>query len=311
MKMKNKIELSIIIPIYNVEKYLEECLLSVYAIKDISIEVILVNDGSVDKSIDIINKFLLDYEDITLFINQANQGQSAARNAGLENATGEYVMFVDSDDLVDPEKLQELVKYAIDENLDLVQALGEKFDCEDDVSLAFHPSMFSLPVSSGRDYLKAYCDCSSIENRDYRPEVWLLCIKRIVLISNKIQFTEGMNYEDELIVPTIILCCNRIKALNCLFYFYRTRSDSIMTTFTEFHLESKAKLVNHYFSMLKFHKFYHYFLNCRIIGWSAEGLNYISFRQLFAIFSLKKLKIKDSVFLITLILRKCLLVLRK
>lgn len=303
-KQDQQAVLSIIIPIYNVEKYLEECLCSVYAIDGIPIEVILINDGSRDDSVVIINKFLTQYSDITIFIDQINKGQSAARNVGLEKATGKYIMFVDSDDKIESRKIKSIINYAIEHDLDLVQAKGEKFDLDADLNLPIPEQMFSLPVCNGRSYLRAYCNSASIKNGDFRSEVWLLFIKKSVVESNHIRFTEGMNYEDELMVPTLILHCDRVKAFDSIFYYYRYTPNSIMTTFSKYHVESKAKLVSEYFKMLKEHDFNHSFATCRLIGWCKEGLPYISIKQLMAILLLKKLKTKDFALLLTLIFKK-------
>lgn len=97
--IKIKIDLSIIIPIYNVEQFLRDCLETVYNIK-INKEVILINDGSTDNSYFIIKEFEERYSDQTIVINQKNQGLAETRNIGLKYAKGEYITFIDSDDFI-------------------------------------------------------------------------------------------------------------------------------------------------------------------------------------------------------------------
>ena len=93
--MENKtIELSIIVPIYNVEKYLRQCLDSIYKIENIKKEIILVNDGTKDNSGEIINEYYKKYKEITKVIEQENSGLSSARNTGLKNAMGKYIYFL-------------------------------------------------------------------------------------------------------------------------------------------------------------------------------------------------------------------------
>ena len=94
-----KIKVSIIIPVYNVEKYLEECVNSILNQKIKNYEIILVDDGSTDSSGEICDKMSANNQEITV-IHQKNQGLSEARNSGIKKATGEYLMFVDSDDFI-------------------------------------------------------------------------------------------------------------------------------------------------------------------------------------------------------------------
>ena len=103
-------KISIIIPVYNVENYLAECLNSVVNQTYRNIEIIIVNDGSTDNSFSIIQQYQLQDERIKI-INQENQGLSAARNAGMKVASGEYLWFVDSDDYVAINACEEFVKH--------------------------------------------------------------------------------------------------------------------------------------------------------------------------------------------------------
>ncbi|WP_314853272.1 glycosyltransferase family A protein, partial [uncultured Granulicatella sp.] len=102
--------ISVIIPVYNVENYLEECLKSVQTQTYTNIEVILVNDGSTDKSKLICERYCQENSRF-LLINQENQGLSAARNKGVEISTGEYIVFVDSDDIIKTNYLEKLMQY--------------------------------------------------------------------------------------------------------------------------------------------------------------------------------------------------------
>ena len=93
-----RIKVSIIVPIYNVENYLDKCLDSLVKQTLENIEIILINDGSTDNSEKIISKYMKSYGDKIVLINQKNGGQASARNAGIKIARGEFLMFVDSDD---------------------------------------------------------------------------------------------------------------------------------------------------------------------------------------------------------------------
>lgn len=117
--MKKNNVLSVIIPIYNAEIYLEECLNSVLNQSMKEIEIICVNDGSTDNSYDILKRYQEKYKNIVL-INQENQGVNAARSIGLKNATGEYIAWVDADDYVEKNMYEKMYKLAKKSNLDIV-----------------------------------------------------------------------------------------------------------------------------------------------------------------------------------------------
>lgn len=112
--------ISVIVPVYNVEKYLEECLDSIQNQTYSDIEVILVNDGSLDNSKDICEKYCKEDNRFKL-INQANQGQSVARNHGVTASTGEFIAFVDSDDIIRQDYLEVLIRY-MSEEVDIVES---------------------------------------------------------------------------------------------------------------------------------------------------------------------------------------------
>lgn len=113
-------KVSIIIPIYNVEKYLDECIESVIIQTYKNIEIILVNDGSKDRSLEICKKYQLLDKRIVL-LNKDNEGVSSARNLGLENATGEFVTFIDPDDYIEKNMIERAVIIASKYNADIVQ----------------------------------------------------------------------------------------------------------------------------------------------------------------------------------------------
>lgn len=112
--------ISVIVPVYNVEKYLEECLDSIQNQTYSDIEVIVVNDGSLDNSKDICEKYCKEDNRFKL-INQANQGQSVARNHGVAASTGEFIAFVDSDDIIRQDYLEVLIRY-MSEEVDIVES---------------------------------------------------------------------------------------------------------------------------------------------------------------------------------------------
>ena len=116
-------KISIIIPIYNVEKYIRSCLESLFQqdLDESDFEVILINDGSKDNSMERISDIIKAHQNI-ITINQKNKGLSIARNIGLKKASGEYILFVDSDDLLISHRLKRLVQEAITSKADMIIA---------------------------------------------------------------------------------------------------------------------------------------------------------------------------------------------
>lgn len=119
--MTRKFNISVIIPVYNVKKYLRRCLDSLVNQTISDIEIICINDGSTDSSLEILKEYAKKDERIKI-INQENQKQGAARNRGLEVAQGEFITFVDSDDWVDADYLEELYNAIINSNVNIAVA---------------------------------------------------------------------------------------------------------------------------------------------------------------------------------------------
>ena len=120
-------KISIIIPVYNAENYLEECLLTISQQTFTDFEILAINDGSSDRSLEILKQYQENEPRLKIF-SQVNKGVSAARNLGLDNAKGEYIAFVDADDWLHPESLEQYIEIAEKENSDIVisQFLTEK-----------------------------------------------------------------------------------------------------------------------------------------------------------------------------------------
>lgn len=123
-------KVSIIIPVYNVEKYLDRCLKSILSNTYKNIEIILVNDGSKDNSQNIINEYVKKYSDFIIAKEQENKGPAEARNLGLQIATGEYIMFIDSDDFVENDYIEKYLEPLSSDDYDLV--IGGYYKSNDD-----------------------------------------------------------------------------------------------------------------------------------------------------------------------------------
>lgn len=215
--------LSVIIPVYNVENYLHKCLNTVcnQCVEDL--EIICVNDGSLDRSREILMKFAERDKRIRV-IDQENAGQGSARNRGLDEARGKYFAFVDSDDWVDRFIWFFSIKKAEREACDLV--LWEVEDVDDKTRLPIWdsydkldlPSSFFRKNFSWRELKQSPFDtCVYPVNRLYRREAF-----------GKIRFPEHMLYEDAVFHIAVLLKAQRIGALKARMYYYRRRSNSTM-----------------------------------------------------------------------------------
>ena len=125
--MGNKeVKLSVVIPVYNVEKYIEKCLGSLCGLK-IANEIIVINDGSSDNSLEIIKKFKNEHENENIIIiNQENKGISKTRNVGLRESKGEFIFFLDSDDWVETESFKKMLKENIEKDTDVDIIVGKE-----------------------------------------------------------------------------------------------------------------------------------------------------------------------------------------
>ena len=231
----NQIKVSIIIPIYNVEEYLEECLLSALKQTLKEIEIICVNDGTPDNSMDIVNKYAKEDSRIVI-VEKENGGLSSARNAGMAAAKGEYVYFLDSDDYILEDAMEVLYEQAHDNNLDDIYFDAESF---------FESEDLKEEMSVYVDYYVRKADYSQIvtglemlkkmdENNEFRPSACLQMAKREFLLENKIQFYNGIIHEDNLFSLECMLEAKRVKHVPQQFYMRRVRAESIMTATKEF-----------------------------------------------------------------------------
>lgn len=218
-------KISVIIPVYNVQDYIEKCIDSLILQTFNDYEIIIVNDGSTDSSIDKI-KNLVEKNDNIYVIHKKNGGLSSARNEGLKYAQGEYVIFIDSDDYIEKDFLEKLYKEAKQYNLDIACGGYKKYFANGDIEKKTrNDELMDLGIIKGVDFLLV-----QLENNDYRMEVWDDLYRREFLINNNLLFTEDLLHEDEDFTPRALLVANRVKLVNTYGYLYRQRENSIMST---------------------------------------------------------------------------------
>ncbi len=205
---------SIIIPVYNVENYIGRCLDSVFCQTYKDYEVIVVDDGSTDKS----KKIAKEYD--VKIINSKHQGVSESRNIGAKTATGEYLIFLDSDDYWDKDLLKEINK-SLKNNPDLVR-FQIRTVTDDNVITNYNEIEFENKTG-----VEAF---NIISKFHYVESVWSLAIKRKYYEKEKFAFAKDKIHEDFGLTPLIIIKANTVNSIKYIGYNYYRRTGSIMNT---------------------------------------------------------------------------------
>lgn len=222
MSEKLSIKVSIVVPVYNVELYLEKCLLSLVNQTLQEIEILVVNDGSKDNSQQIIEKFQQNYPDKIFGFIKENGGLSDARNFGIDRAKGQYLGFVDSDDYVSETMFEEMYSLAVkhqaemticnlqkvDENGNVTQKLTQLPNFPEKIILENNLSVFS-DIS--------YFACNKLFKRE--------------LFQDK-RFKKGIHFEDIELIPQLLLQCQTLALTPSYHYHYLERQDSISKSHT-------------------------------------------------------------------------------
>lgn len=224
----NSIKLSIIIPVCNVEKYIGACLESIYrqGLDEEDFEVIVIDDGSADGSMQIVEGIRGSHHNISV-IHQENAGPSVSRNSGMEIATGDYVLFVDSDDLLMDGGLSMLLPKAMETAADMVVPDYLRMN-DEDITKTFDAKLTSSDIvdMSGYNYYV------NIYNPAEGSFIWRILYKRSFLNKNNIRLVPGVYYEDIPFLQECYLKADRVIGLHLLYYIYRIRKRSCTYSFT-------------------------------------------------------------------------------
>ncbi|MFV0479261.1 MAG: glycosyltransferase family 2 protein [Anaerorhabdus sp.] len=208
-------KVSIIVPVYNVENYVDRCIQSLVKQDYAFLEILLINDGSTDSSAAKCQKWALDDERIRV-IDKENGGLSDARNAGMKEATGEYLLFVDSDDFIKENMISEMMMEVVNQQSDICVCDMEYY--YDDESTKF---------SSGGSFVSG--------NVKENPELLLINNSACNKLFNRrlfkeIEFPVGRVYEDLATIPKLLFEANKIVKVDKAFYVYYQREGSIVHT---------------------------------------------------------------------------------
>ncbi|MBR5560306.1 MAG: glycosyltransferase [Clostridia bacterium] len=217
--------LSVVVPYYQVEKYIGDCLERAAQLEDC--EVLLVDDCGSDGSAAIAQAYCARYPHFRIIRREKNGGLSAARNTGLRQAKGEYVYFLDSDDLLEPDALMELLRQAQANRLDVAKARFVYFDDATGVQTA-GPDIEWTDVTTGGELFAAQCRAGK-----YEPMVWQCVYRREFLQAHALTMAEGLLFEDELFQAPALLCAQRAAAYEMEILLYRQRAGSIMGSFAK------------------------------------------------------------------------------
>ncbi len=244
-------DISVIIPAYNVEKYIEECFESVLKQTFRSFEIICINDGSIDRTIEIIEKYAILDSRIKIINHSKNQGQSAARNLGLKEAHGKYIFFLDSDDMIIPETFEELFFCAEKNKVDIIFFNMDRL-YDRGIQEEKNPQEF-IEYQGIYDGQKMF----SLFMRDdvSRMVVWRQFYRREFLEEQGILFYEGIFHEDVLFYLFSSLNAKRVMNINKSYYIYRQREGSTMSVINEKRVYSQYIVMTEIYKYWKTHSF--------------------------------------------------------
>ena len=222
---------SIIVPVYNVEKYLKRCLDSIQNQTYDNFEVIIVNDGSPDHSQEIIDEYVK-HDDRFLSYQKENGGLSDARNYGVKYATGDYLLFVDSDDYVSSDYLKMIHEKITQENNPDILRFG--FSLIDEKE--HKKTDLYAPVFTSQSGIKAFY---SLSQDSYFVPAWLYAYRKDFFETNHFEYAKGKYHEDYGLTPYVILCASKVVSISDCLYYYIVRENSIMTSNDEEKLVKK------------------------------------------------------------------------
>lgn len=236
----NKGKVSIIVPVYNVENWLNKCIDSLIEQTYEDVEIILINDGSNDKSGEICDKYAFENKKVKVFHND-NHGLSYSRNFGIKNSNGKYIMFVDSDDYIsDTNVIEKFVYILQSEKSDFIYTAYCRFeDGKDDEIVE------TLPIDINKEEIYKISGIDTlallINKNNYHHAAYLkICNKRF-LIENKLFFKENIYHEDAEWTPKLFYYAKKISIYKEPYYMRRMRENSIITTKNEKRITKKIK----------------------------------------------------------------------
>jgi len=264
-------KISVIVPCYNVEKYLPSCLDSLIASQILNMEIILVNDGSTDNTLKIIKKYVQDNPHLFKLLDKENGGLSDARNQGIAASTGTYLSFIDSDDTIEPDLYQKLNTIIEKSSPDII-VFGEN---------RIYPD-HTIKVSSG---LTQSCQ-NKEEIKSIMPYIYPAACNKLYKkeLFNNLQFTKGIWYEDVDFIYRLLPHLNSITLLEGYYYNYYQREGSITYTYNS----KLYDLIDNLNNLIK------YYQKNNLYDKYKSELEYTYVRYSYATFIKRLAKMKDK-----------------
>lgn len=260
-------KVSVVVPIYNVEKYIKKCLDSLVNQTLQEIQIILVNDGSTDESGNIAKEYASKYTNKIIYLEKENGGLSDARNFGMRYTEGEYIAFLDSDDYVENTMYEEMYNKALQENSDYVE-------CD---------FLWEYPDKVKKDKRIPYSNKKEMLT-NVRVVAWNKLIKREILEKNNISFPKGLRYEDIEFTYKLIPYLNKVSYVDKEFVHYVQRNNSIANVQNE----RTAEVFTIFDNIIRYYQEKNFYEEYK------EELEY-SYSRILLCSSLKRIcKIKDS-----------------
>ncbi len=213
---------SVVVPVYKVREYIETCINSILFQSFNDYELIIVNDGTPDDSMLICKRVVGDDKRVVIF-EQANAGLSMARNAGLKLAKGKYVLFVDSDDTIEPDSLEKMHEILIKKEVDILCCDFKRIE-ETGTYLTSYSKIKNMNYISGKKFLT-----HQLKNKSIVMVAWRNIYRTEYLKENNFQFMKGVFHEDEEWTPRVLYKATTVYYCNYAFYNYYIREGSITT----------------------------------------------------------------------------------
>lgn len=269
-------KLSIIIPVFNVEKYLSKCIDSLLA-QNITLndyEMIIINDGSTDDSFSVAKKYANQYSNIKL-LSQENKGLGAARNAGIREAVGKYMFFVDSDDFIQSFCLKELLDCIENKKLDLLR-FNYKAISPDGQSIpktrnSIYSTIYSEKIVDGKAFLANYLGWACY--------VWLFIFDSSFIRNNNLLFNETIYFEDVEWMVRVLTVAKRVRSIDKCVYFYLHRLDSITQSIKT---ENKEKIITDKLYVVNFLKVFPQSFSNKYVSLWCNGMISLTFMGILA-----------------------------